>query len=135
MYRSILADKRVLIVLDNAYDAEQVRPLLPGASGCLVVVTSRNPLIGLVISHGGHPLAVDLFSSGEARAFLTIRLDPRRVAAEPDAVDDLILRAYATEVSQTVDTDDQRRAATTASSTITSIPRTPPTSCYSQVGI
>jgi DNA-binding SARP family transcriptional activator/tetratricopeptide (TPR) repeat protein len=92
MYRSMLADKRVLIVLDNAYDAEQVRPLLPGASGCLVVVTSRNPLIGLVISHGGHPLAVDLFSSEEARTYLTIRLDPRRVAAERDAVDDLILQ-------------------------------------------
>jgi DNA-binding SARP family transcriptional activator/tetratricopeptide (TPR) repeat protein len=92
LYRSILAGRRVLIVLDNARDAEQVRPLLPGSPGCLVVVTSRNQLTSLVVAEGAHPLTLDLLSNTEARQLLVRRVGEDRAAAEPAAVDEIITR-------------------------------------------
>jgi DNA-binding SARP family transcriptional activator len=89
MYRSLLANRRVLVVLDNARDAEQVRPLLPGSPDCLVLVTSRNQLSGLV-AVGARPVLVDLLGAGEARALLAGRLGPARIAAEPLAVDEIV---------------------------------------------
>jgi DNA-binding SARP family transcriptional activator len=89
LYRSLIADRRVLVVLDNARDTEQVRPLLPGAPGCLVVVTSRNQLSGLVAA-GAHPLTLDLLSATEARDLLAHRLGDRRITAEPDVVNEII---------------------------------------------
>ncbi|GAA1564624.1 BTAD domain-containing putative transcriptional regulator [Dactylosporangium maewongense] len=91
-YRSILAGKRVLIILDNARDADQVRPLLPGAPGCLVLVTSRNQLTPLVAAEGAVPLALDLLTTGEARELLTLRLGAARTAAEPAAVAEIVQR-------------------------------------------
>lgn len=85
LYRTLLADKRVLVVLDNARDAEQVRPLLPGGRDCLVVVTSRNRMSGLIALDGAHPVNLDLLTVDEARQFLEHRLGPDRVAAEPEA--------------------------------------------------
>jgi tetratricopeptide (TPR) repeat protein len=80
----------MLIVLDNARDPDQVRPLLPGAPGCLVLVTSRNRLSGLVAAVGAHPIPLDLLTLDEARDLLARRVGVHRVAAEPGAVDEII---------------------------------------------
>jgi DNA-binding SARP family transcriptional activator/tetratricopeptide (TPR) repeat protein len=93
LYRSLLAGRRVLLVLDNASDAEQVRPLLPGTSGCATVVTSRSRLAGLVAGSGAHPLTVGLPSVAEARELLAARIGTDRVAAEAAAVDEIIARS------------------------------------------
>jgi tetratricopeptide (TPR) repeat protein len=90
LYRSLLAGRRVLVVLDNALDAEQVRPLLPGSPGCLAVVTSRRHLTGLVAAEGAHPLTLDLLTADGARDLLTRRLGANRVASELEAADDII---------------------------------------------
>jgi DNA-binding SARP family transcriptional activator/tetratricopeptide (TPR) repeat protein len=91
-YRSLLSGKRLLIVLDNARDADQVRPLLPGTAGCLVVVTSRDPLTPLVASAGAVPVALDLLSTVESEELLSRRLGPVRLAGERGAVVDIIHR-------------------------------------------
>ncbi len=90
LYRSLLAGKRVLVVLDNAHSADQVRPLLPGSPGCLAIVTSRDQLAGLVATEGARPLPVDLLTTADARELLTRRLGAARVAGEPEAVGDII---------------------------------------------
>ena len=90
LYRSLLAGKRVLVVLDNARDAEQVRPLLPGSPGCLAIVTSRNHLTGLIATQGAHPLDLDLLTPAEARELLARRLGTGRAGGEPEAVDEII---------------------------------------------
>ncbi|MFE7858584.1 BTAD domain-containing putative transcriptional regulator, partial [Streptomyces sp. NPDC057403] len=85
LYRGVLAGRRVLIVLDNAADSEQVTPLLPAAPGCLVIVTSRSRLSGLVARHGAHPLALAPLSAEESLELLARRLGDARVDAEPEA--------------------------------------------------
>jgi DNA-binding SARP family transcriptional activator/tetratricopeptide (TPR) repeat protein len=92
LYRCLLADRRTLVVLDNARDADQVRPLLPGGPGCLVVVTSRVELTGLVAAEGAHPLPLDLLPEAEARKLIAVRVGAARTGAEPGAVDEIIER-------------------------------------------
>ncbi|MEV0610246.1 helix-turn-helix domain-containing protein [Polymorphospora rubra] len=90
LYRSVLAGRRVLMILDNARDADQVRPLLPGSPGCVTIVTSRNQLTSLVAVDGAHHLVVELPAADEARQLLAHRLGPARARAEPTVVDELV---------------------------------------------
>jgi tetratricopeptide (TPR) repeat protein len=92
LYRSVLDGRRVLIVLDNARDAAQVRPLLPGSAGCLVVVTSRSSLAGLAAAEGAHSLRLGPLAGEEGVRLLAARLGSERVAAEPGAVTELVGR-------------------------------------------
>ncbi|MCM4084296.1 AfsR/SARP family transcriptional regulator [Paractinoplanes hotanensis] len=89
-YRSVLAERRVLIMLDNARDADQVRPLLPGAPGSLVLVTSRYSLAGLAATHGAGVLALDVLPDDEARELLTSRVGPVGARADRQALDEIV---------------------------------------------
>jgi transcriptional regulator with XRE-family HTH domain len=91
-FRSLIAGRRLLIVLDNARDADHVRPLLPGAGGCLVVVTSRNQLTSLVATEGAHPVPLTVLAHDEARSLIAARIGETRVAREPDAVSAILAR-------------------------------------------
>ncbi|WP_343240300.1 BTAD domain-containing putative transcriptional regulator [Streptomyces sp. SID14515] len=90
LYRTLLADRRLLIVLDNARDAEQVRPLIPGARGCAVVITSRGELSGLVSSDGARRIALDVLGPDEACRLLGGIVGACNVAAENDAARGLV---------------------------------------------
>jgi tetratricopeptide (TPR) repeat protein/transcriptional regulator with XRE-family HTH domain len=90
LYRTTLASKRALIIVDNARSAADLRPLLPGTSGSLVLATSRDRLMGLAVADGARLLALDLLTDNEARALLACRLGADRVEAEPAAVGGLI---------------------------------------------
>ncbi|MGW0913832.1 AfsR/SARP family transcriptional regulator [Streptomyces sp. NPDC002784] len=90
LFRSLLADRQILLVLDNARDEQQVRPLLPGGAGCLTLVTSRNQLPGLIATDGAKPLTLPLPSQAEAHRALERRLGTERLAAEPTATADII---------------------------------------------
>jgi DNA-binding SARP family transcriptional activator/tetratricopeptide (TPR) repeat protein len=89
LYRSMLAGQRILVLLDNAGDADQVRPLLPASPGCLVLVTSRRQLTGLVASEGARLLSLDVLSEADACELLVGRLGAQRVMAEPEAATEL----------------------------------------------
>jgi tetratricopeptide (TPR) repeat protein len=88
LYRSLVARRRMLIVLDNARDAAHVVDLLPGAPGSAVIVTSRDRLIGLVTQYGAQPVPLDVLTTAEAERLLAARLGTRLVvpAETVDAV-------------------------------------------------
>lgn len=90
LYRSVLTGRQVLIVLDNVNSADQVRPLLPAAPGCMVVVTSRHSLTGLVVIESAHRLTLDLLTEPEALELVTRIIGSARIAAERDVIDELI---------------------------------------------
>jgi DNA-binding SARP family transcriptional activator len=89
LLRSTLAGRQALVVLDNARDSDQVRPLLPG-TGSLVVVTSRNQLRGLSVRDGAHRVTLHPLPREQAVALLATSLGAHRLAAEPDATDRLV---------------------------------------------
>jgi tetratricopeptide (TPR) repeat protein len=92
LLRTLLSDRQILIVLDNARSAEQVRAVLPGTPGCLVLITSRDPMASLIATHGALPIGLDLLSTDDAQELLSHRLGRAKVRAEPDAVRDIITR-------------------------------------------
>ncbi|WP_150173275.1 ATP-binding protein [Streptomyces venezuelae] len=87
LYRSLLAGRRVLVFLDNARDTAQVRPLLPGAPGCAVLVTSRSRTITLP---GARLVDVETMDERQALGLLDAMLGAERVAAERDAARELV---------------------------------------------
>jgi DNA-binding SARP family transcriptional activator/DNA-binding XRE family transcriptional regulator len=89
LYRTVLADRKALVLLDNAASAEQVRPLLPGSPGCLVLVTSRDRLAGLTATEGADRITLDVLDPQDARALLDRMIGAERAGAEPDAVAEL----------------------------------------------
>jgi tetratricopeptide (TPR) repeat protein len=90
LYRSLIAGKRMLIVLDNAASVEQVVPLLPGGATCTVIVTSRHRLAGLTVTYGTRLLDLDVLPTADAQDLLARYLGAERLAAEPGAVADLL---------------------------------------------
>jgi DNA-binding SARP family transcriptional activator len=89
LYRDLLADKRMLVVLDNARDEQQIRPLLPASPASLVLVTSRRELGGLAAANGARLMMLDVLSRTEAVDMLTARLGADRAATDPEAVDQI----------------------------------------------
>jgi DNA-binding SARP family transcriptional activator/tetratricopeptide (TPR) repeat protein len=92
LFRSLLAGRRVLVVLDNALDAEQVRPLLPGTPGCAAVVTSRGALPALVVIDGARPLTLDVLNQADSRTLLAERIGRDAVDADRRAAADVAAR-------------------------------------------
>ncbi|WP_161962406.1 AfsR/SARP family transcriptional regulator [Nocardioides speluncae] len=86
-YRSLLADRALLVVLDNAASADQVRPLLPGSANCATLITSRETLTGLVAHHGARVVGVDMLDADESEELLERMLGANRVAAEPEGAE------------------------------------------------
>ena len=89
LLRTLLGGRRMLLLLDNAHDAEQVRPLLPGSPGCMVLVTSRSQLTGLVVD-GARALPLDVLDGAEAAELVAGRLGVERAAGESTAVAELV---------------------------------------------
>jgi DNA-binding SARP family transcriptional activator len=90
LYRSILAGRKMLLLLDNARDADQVQPLLPGSPDIMTLITSRNRLPGLTVSHGARSIHLDPYDQSEADAYLAWMLGADRVHAQRDAADAII---------------------------------------------
>jgi len=89
MFRSRITDQQVLLLLDNAANAEQIRPLLPGSPGCAVLVTSRDTLRGLAVSHAASNVRLDVLDNAEARALLAGMLGAEVVGDQSAAADEL----------------------------------------------
>ncbi|GAA0468706.1 AfsR/SARP family transcriptional regulator [Streptomyces olivaceiscleroticus] len=90
LYRSLVADRRLLVVLDNAHSSAQVRPLLPGGPGCATIVTSRSRLDGLVATDCARPVGLQVFGVSEGVALLGAMLGAERVDEDPEAARELV---------------------------------------------
>jgi DNA-binding SARP family transcriptional activator len=90
LYRTVLDDKRMLIILDNVRASDQVLPLLPSGDGCLVIITSRQLLTGLITVTGTTPLVLDLVPADDATEQLAVRIGRHRIDSEPEAAAALV---------------------------------------------
>jgi DNA-binding SARP family transcriptional activator/tetratricopeptide (TPR) repeat protein len=90
LFRSLITGRRMLVLLDNARDTAQVRPLLPAAPGCLVLVTSRDQMAGLVARHNAVLTTLGPFTPAEGGELLACRIGTRRAAAEPAATEEIV---------------------------------------------
>ncbi|MFI0896595.1 NB-ARC domain-containing protein [Streptomyces sp. NPDC020983] len=90
LYRSLTAERRMLVLLDNAFDTAQVTPLLPGGTGCTVLITSRRRLSGLIAAQGARTVALGVLPADDAHEVLARRLGRARLDAEPGAAADLV---------------------------------------------
>jgi tetratricopeptide (TPR) repeat protein len=85
LYRTLMTDRKTLVLLDNVAGPDQIRPLLPAGPGCLVVVTGRDRMAGLVAMHGARQLTLDVLNPEDAMELLTRVLGPERIRAEHEA--------------------------------------------------
>ncbi|MFD2420324.1 NB-ARC domain-containing protein [Amycolatopsis pigmentata] len=92
MFRTLVSDRRMLVVLDNAADSHQVAPLLPGAGTCSVVVTSRRRMSGIAARSGAFRIALEPMSPGESLELLALVVGRERVRAEIEGARALVLR-------------------------------------------
>ncbi|MCX5065224.1 tetratricopeptide repeat protein [Micromonospora lupini] len=90
LFRSLVARRRMLVLLDNVRDTDHVIPLLPGTPTCTVLITSRHRLRGLTVTHGARTLTLDRLSETEARELLATRLGPARALQHRSALDALV---------------------------------------------
>jgi tetratricopeptide (TPR) repeat protein len=90
LYRSLLHNRTMLVILDNAATVDQIRPLLPGSPGCRVLVTSRSQLTGLTAREGAHRIPLDVMPPERAIELLTHIVGPERVQDDPDASAELV---------------------------------------------
>ncbi|SEG62068.1 DNA-binding transcriptional activator of the SARP family [Nonomuraea solani] len=90
LFRSVLADKRVLLILDNVRDTEQVIPLIPASSGCLTVISSRNQLTGLLVSTGAQSIRLGPLRMDETAKLIEDFVGDERVKAEPEAISTMV---------------------------------------------
>jgi tetratricopeptide (TPR) repeat protein len=102
LYRTELDGKRILVLLDNARDANQVRPLLPGCASAMAVITSRHRLTSLVALNGAEQIILDLLPYEEAIGLLSARLGKARVEAEPQAAADIVVHCARLPLALTV---------------------------------
>jgi hypothetical protein len=92
LFRSVLSGRRMVVVLDNVFSAEQVRPLLPGTPECMAVMTSRSRLINVVAAHGARPLSLDLPSASEAAESFLRRLGRVQSDVDMAAIEEIVTR-------------------------------------------
>ncbi|MEV4058198.1 NB-ARC domain-containing protein [Amycolatopsis sp. NPDC049688] len=90
LYRSLVAPRRMLIMLDNAATSQQVRPLLPNSPTSVVLITSRSRLSALDVDNGAQQIALDVLSAEEAMRLLRSRVGAKRLDAEPQATRELV---------------------------------------------